>query len=135
MSSRVYAYLAVSGFSCTPEAVTALVGLPMARLRLAGDRTRGDRLITENTWSSQSSVSPGEEQPDYYVSAILDHITTRPAQLASFLRSHNSGINCVGEFRRVNGGFHMSPELVFRCVSLGLWLDFDLYNFPIQDEP
>ncbi|WP_157489279.1 hypothetical protein [Lysobacter sp. Root916] len=134
MSSRVYAYLTVSGFSCEPNAITALVGLPMARLGLSGDRTRGDRLVTENTWSSQPPVPPGEEQPDYYVSAILDHIATRSAELTNFLRSHSSGINCVGEFRRINGGFHMSQELVSRCASLGLWLDFDLYNFTMQDE-
>lgn len=135
MSSRVYAYLTVSGFSCAPEAVTALVELPVERLRLAGDRTRDGRLITKNIWQGQPPVPPGEEQPNYYVSAILDHIAAQPGELASFLRDHDCGINCVGEFRRLNGGFHMSSELVARCANLGLWLDFDLYNHTDQDEP
>jgi hypothetical protein len=94
-----------------------------------GDRTLGGRLVTENSWSSQPPIPAGEEQPDHYVLAVLDHIASRPPELAEFLRRHDSGINVVGEFRRMNGGFHMSPELVARCADLGVWLDFDLYNF------
>lgn len=135
MSSCVYAYLTISGFSCEPEAVTAFVGLPAERVMLVGDRTRGGRLITESIWSSKPAVPPGEEQPGHYVSAILDHIAAQPAELADFLRRHDSGIHCVGEFRRINGGFHMPRELVARCASLGLWLDFDLYNHTVEAEP
>ena len=135
MPSRVYAYLSVSGFTCKPEAVTAVVGLPAERIRLAGERTRGGRLITENIWSSQPPVPEGEEQPDFHVAAVLNHITARPTELTEFLRRHDSGINCVGYFKRVNGGFHMPSELVARCADLGVWLDFDLYNYAVEGEP
>jgi hypothetical protein len=135
MSSRVYAYLTVSGFTCEPEAVTSLIGLAPEHIRLAGQRTRGGRLITENTWSGKPPVLAGEEQPDFYVAAVLDHISARPPEVVEFLRSHDSGINCVGYFERVNGGFHMSSELVARCAELGIWLDFDLYNYTASDEP
>ncbi len=135
MSSQVYAYLTVSGFSCAPEAVEALVGLPTERIQLVGQKTRGGRLITENIWSSKPPVPSGEEQPDFYVSAVLDHIEGRPPQLKEFLRQHDSGVNCVGYFRRINGGFHMEPQLIARCAELGIWLDFDLYNYTVEDEP
>jgi hypothetical protein len=135
MSSRVYTYLTVSGFICEPEAVTSLVGLAPESVRLVGERTRAGRLITENIWSGQPPIPEGEEQPDFYVTAVLDHIATRPPELTAFLRRHDSGINCVGYFERVNGGFHMSSELVARCAELGIWLDFDLYNYTPADEP
>ena len=135
MSSRVYAYLRISGFSCNPEAVSSLVGLAPELIQLIGDTTRGGRLITENTWCSGPVIPEGEEQPDHYVSAVLDHIETRPRELGEFLRAHDSGINCVGYFHRVNGGFHMDSHLVTRCAELGLWLDFDLYNYTVEDEP
>ena len=47
MPSRVYAYLSVSGFTCKPEAVTAVVGLPAERIRLAGERTRGGQHLVQ----------------------------------------------------------------------------------------
>ena len=135
MTSRVYAHLTVSGFSCASEAVAALVGLPAKSVQLAGSRTRGGRLVMENSWSSQPPIPPGEEQPDHYVVAVLNHIAAQPPELTEFLARHEAGINCVGEFRRVNGGFHMPGELVARCAALGLWLDFDLYNYTAEDEP
>lgn|SRR5690349_13163241 len=135
MSSQVYAYLTISGFSCAPEAVEALVGLPAQEVRLVGEKTGGGRLITENSWSSKPPVPSGEEQPDFYVSAVLDHIAQRPQELREFLRQHNAGVNCVGYFRRINAGFHMEPPLVARCAELGIWLDFDLYNYTAEDEP
>ena len=135
MSTRVYAYLRVAGFTCAPEAVTSLVGLAPERIELIGQTSRGGRRFTENTWCSRPVIPEGEEQPDYYVSAVLDHIAARPRELAAFLRAHDSGINCVGYFHRVNGGFHMESRLVTRCAELGLWLDFDLYNYTVEDEP
>lgn len=84
------------------------IGLPVQRVRRVGDRTPGGRLITENARSSQSPVPAGEEQPDYYLLADLDHIGSRPPESAEFLRRHDSGINVVGEFRRMNGGFQAS---------------------------
>jgi hypothetical protein len=135
MSSNVYAYLSICGFTCGADTVGSLVGLPAQLIQLVGERTRGGRLITENSWSGKPPVPAGEEQPDFYVSAVLDHIAARPPELAEFLRQHDSGINCVGYFRRVNGGFHMERELVSRCAALGLWLDFDLYNYTVKDEP
>lgn len=135
MSSIVYAYLSVSDFTCAPEDVTALIGLPARRVRLIGERTREERPIDRNTWSSNPAIPPNEERPDHHVMAVLRHIENQPSELADFLRSHDSGINCVGEFRRLNGGFHMSKQLVARCANLGLWLDFDLYNYAADDEP
>ena len=135
MSSRVYAYLRISGFTCAVEDVVNLVGLPSLHVRLAGDLTRDGRVIECNSWASQSPVAANEEQPDYHVSAVIEHIARRPAELVQFLRKHDSGINCVGEFYRINGGFHMSKDLVGRCADLGLWLDFDMYNYTAADEP
>lgn len=135
MSSQVYAYLTISGFSCGPELIESLVGLPSDRVQRIGQRTRGGRLITENVWSSKPPVAPGEEQPDFYVSAVLDHIARRPPELKDLLRKHDSGINCVGHFHRINGGFHMQPQLIARCAEIGIWLDFDLYNDTLEDEP
>lgn len=135
MSSRVYAYLTISGFVCEPDAVTSLVGLAPESVHLVGETTPAGRLITENIWSSQPPIPVGDEQPDFYVRAVLDHITARPPELTAFLKRHDSGINCVGHFERVNGGFHFSSELVARCAELGLWLDFDLYNCTHEDEP
>lgn len=110
------------------------MGLPAERIRLIGERTREGRLIDRNNWSSGPVVPSNEEQPDHHVAAVLQHISSRPPELADLLRCHDSGINCVGEFRRLNGGFHMSKELVTRCANLGLWLGFDLYNYAADDE-
>ena len=134
MSTQVYAHLSITGFSCAPEAVEALVGLASQRVRLIGETTRSGRRITENSWSSEPPVPAGEEQPDFYVSAVLDHIARRPPELREFLRKHDSGINCVGHFCRRNGGFHMEPQLIARCAELGLWLNFDLYNYGVEDD-
>ena len=135
MPSEVYAYLTISGFSCTPQAIEALVGLPPRWVWLVGQTTRSGRPITENSCSSVPPVPAGEEQPDFYVSAVLDHFAQRPPELQRFLRQHDSGINCVGYFRRLNGGFHMAPQLIARCAALGIWLDFDLYNYTSEDAP
>lgn len=135
MSAHVYAYLWVSGFSCEPDAIGALAGLAPERVELVGDTTPSGRPVTENTWCSKPPVPPGEEQPDFYISAVVDHIRARPSELAAFLRAHDSGINCVGYFRRLNGGFHMEPQLIARCADLGVSLDFDLYNDDVEDEP
>ena len=135
MSSRVYAYLSVNGFTCAHDQVTELVGLEPRRIWRIGEHTRGGKLIEENSWSSCCPVAPNEEPPDYHVLAVLEYVANRPAPLVEFLRQHDSGINCVGEFRRINGGFHISRDLAAKCAELGLWLDFDLYNYACEDEP
>jgi hypothetical protein len=135
MSSRVYAYLSINGFTCTHDEVAELVGLAPRRVWKIGEHTRAGKLIEVNSWSSCTPVAPNEEQPHYHVLAVIEHIATRPASLVQFLRKHDSGINCVGEFRRINGGFHMARDLVAKCAELGLWLDFDLYNYSCEDEP
>ena len=100
MSTNVYAYLNISGFTCAPEEVTALVGLPAERIRLIGECTRRGRLIDRDNWSSCPVVPSNEDQPDHHVAAVLQHIESQPRELVAFLRCHDSGINCVGEFRR-----------------------------------
>ena len=134
MTSRIYAYLSVSGFICAPDEVAAMVGLPVRRHRMAGELMPGGRVVAVNTWASQPVLPASEDQPDHHVAAVLAHIATRPPDLADFLRKHDSGINCVGEFRRINGGFHLSAERIAQCAGLGLWLDFDVYNYSVEDD-
>ena len=138
---ETYAYLWIEGFECDPSEITALIQLAPTETRKAGDliqgrfeRTGQRHYWPKSAWKLRSSLSEDTTFQDSHITNILDAIEPQAAVLRELQTTCETGINCVGYYWNSNPGFHLSANLIGRCARLGLSIDFDLYNYPEENE-
>ena len=143
MSERreTYAYLWIEGFQCDPSEITALMHLDPSETRKAGDliqgrfeRTGQKHYWPKSSWKFRSSLPLDETFQHSHIENILDVIELRSEVLRDLQVTCDTGINCVGYYWNTNPGFHLTVDLIRRCASLCLSVDFDLYNLPEENE-
>lgn len=139
--SETYAYLWIEGFLCDPSEITALMQLEPFETRKAGDliqdrfeRTGQKHFWPKNSWKFRSSLPLDGTFQQSHIQNILDIIELRSEVLRDLQMTCDIGINCVGYYWNANPGLHLSTDLIRRCASLNLSIDFDLYNFPEDNE-
>jgi hypothetical protein len=131
---QVYAYLWIADFDCDFSEITRLMGLEPTEAWNKGDVVvwKREGVVKERAWkfSSWALYSPLPRNNlllDHHITALLGIIEPRK-EVLTYMRSQGwtIGVNCVGEFT-ANPGAHLSAELISRCASLSLSVDFDFY--------
>lgn len=138
---ETYAYFWIEGFSTDPSEITALMSLEPHEIRREGEliqrrfeQTGQKHYWPRSGWKFRSRLPLDETFQDSHIAVILDAIEPRSAELLDLQKTCEMGINCVGYYWNSNPGFHLSADLIRRCARLGLGIDFDLYNFPEENE-
>lgn len=123
---KVYAYFWITDFDYNFSEITRLMGIKPTKAGNKGEVV-WKRVREHGFWDLYSPLPQNNLFIDRHIVALLEIIEPKKEILAH-LRNQGCtmGINCVGYFMS-NPGFHLPADLISRCASLGLSLDFDLY--------
>lgn len=114
------------GFSCPHEEITSEMGMEPSEAYNKGDQaTYGPSKFS--FWQLLSPLPEGDLFLDEHLDALLPILETRAREIKNISDRYKVGINCVGYFRDVNPGFHLSADMIKRVSDLRLSIDFDLY--------
>ncbi|MFC7339676.1 DUF4279 domain-containing protein [Haloferula chungangensis] len=138
---ETYAYLWIEGFTCDPSEISLQMRLEPYETRNAGDliqrrfdRTGQKHYWPKSCWKFRSRLPITETFQSSHIANILEAVEPHSEVLRTLQKSCEVGINCVGYYWNSNPGFHLSADLIGRCARLGISIDFDLYNYPEEDE-
>ena len=79
---------------------------------------------------------PESQYVEVFLLAAVERLDTHSILLGQLIASGGSAELFVGFFlENFNSGFSLSPELLRKCVALGIALDFDVYGHEPVPEP
>ena len=128
------AYFWVSGFEPPFSRISELLGLEPSEAWHKGDPGKYIAQQKESHWQLFSPLPKNEIFLDSHISALIKILEEKKDQIEKLKEQYEVGISCVGYYKCANPGFHLSEELINKCSSLGLSLDFDLYCLGDENE-
>jgi Domain of unknown function (DUF4279) len=129
----VYAYFWIQGYSVSHSDISARIGLAPTSTRSIGDKGQYGPPVKSNSWQLLSPLPRGEGLLQDYLESLLDVIEPSATAIRELSTICSAGINCVGYYYGSNPGLHLTPKLLARLAALHLPIDFDLYNYGVED--
>ena len=133
---ETYAYFYIQGFDCDPSTITDLLSIQPTQAWRRGDPhpRRKNHFFDISGWQVEAEVPRDGYDLGAPVAALVEKLLSVRERLVSLPPHKSKGINCVGYYFSENPGFHLTAELAGKISSLGLDVDFDLYNMRDSDE-
>ena len=131
---EIYAYFWIAADELPHQDISSALKLEPTEYWDKGDPGKYIQQQKQARWVYRSPLPSSEMFLDSHLAAVVDVLQERSEQLKALKNKYEVGINCVGYYTEANPGFHLSEQLIQKCASLGLSVDFDLYCLGSDDD-
>lgn len=115
-------------FSCSPDAVTRLLGVTPTKIWSEGDRMPPSKIKRKsNGWSLRSSATPTIADLEAHVRWLLSHLPHGLDALKQDCGNWYAEISVVVDLRDGAPVLHLPAELLGRLANIGASIDVDMY--------
>jgi len=133
---QTYAYFYVTGYQCSPEEITNILGVEPTDTWVKGEKwgTNNIRERKESSWIFKTNKSENDYYSNYHFKELLEKIEGIKGKLKNLPKECDIGITYVPTCYFPNVAVILDSELIQKIASLGLSVDFDIYSLESDNE-
>jgi len=127
---QTYAYFYVTGFNCSPDEVSVVLGFEPTGTWVKGEKW-GPKNIRErkkSTWIYKTNKSDNDPYSNVHFKELLEKLERIKDRLERLPEGCDIGITYVPTCYYPNIAVILDNELLLKIAGLGLSIDFDIYS-------
>ena len=128
---NVKLYLKITGFQCSPDEISHIIGIFPTKKWLKGDIIDKRVIVRrkQNGWMLQSELL--EDRPvKEHIENLLSMVMPKKERLKNIPPDAEIAIYCVVYSTLGRPDISLDPAMIKAIAELGAWVDFDLYQLP-----